>query len=185
MSTIARFSLDEYDRLIESGALDKRRLELIRGEIREMSPTGPDHEDAVDQLTDWSTSQEIKQKFRIRVQNSIGLPGLETAPEPDLVWAAPRRYRRVRGGRPTAADIFLIIEVSESSLDYDRGEKLELYAQAGIADYWIVNLIDRYIEVYREPEGNGYRSVQTFRGEEDVRPLAMPEVSLRPSLLWE
>ncbi len=67
MSTIARFTLEEYDRLVATGALDKRRLELIRGEIREMSPIGPEHEDAVDELTDWSTQPSLKQKGSIEV----------------------------------------------------------------------------------------------------------------------
>jgi Uma2 family endonuclease len=183
MSTVARFTLEEYDRLVESGAFARRRLELIRGEIREMSPIGPEHEDVVDQLTDWSTGERVKKKARLRVQNSIGLPGLDAAPQPDIVWVEPGRYRR---GRPTASDVLLVIEVADSSsLDCDRGDKRELCAAAGIRDYWIVNLIDRSIEVYREPEGSRYRSVQVFRGNEEVRPLAVPEVSLRTSMLWE
>jgi Uma2 family endonuclease len=182
MSTTAKFTVEEYDRMVESGALDKRRLELIRGEIREMSPIGPEHEDVVDQLTDWSIQEPVKKKVRLRVQNSIGLPGLETAPQPDVAWVARRRYRRAR---PTAHDVLLVIEVADSSLDDDRGEKLELYARAGIAEYWIANLIDQCIEVYREPEGGRYRSVRVCRGDEEVRPLALPEVALVPSSLFE
>jgi len=182
MSTTAKFTLDEYERIVQSGALDKRRLELIRGEIREMGPIGPEHEDVVDQLTDWSTQEAVKKKVRLRVQNSIGLPGLETAPQPDIVWVARGRYRRAR---PAAQDVLLLIEVADSSLDDDRGEKLELYAMAGIAEYWIANLIEKCIEVYRDPEGEHYRSVRVCRGDEEVRPLALPDVGLRPSALFE
>jgi Uma2 family endonuclease len=182
MSTLAKFTFEQYQRMVESGALDKRRLELIRGEIREMSPIGPEHEDVVDQLTDWSTREPVKEKVRLRVQNSIGLPGLETAPEPDIVWAARGRYRRAR---PAARDVLLLIEVADTSLDDDRGEKLSLYALAGIAEYWIVNLIDRCVEVYRDPEGGRYRSVRVCRGDEEVRPLALPEVVLLPSTLFD
>ncbi len=182
MSTTAKFTLDEYERIVQSGALDKRRLELIRGEIREMSPIGPEHEDVVDQLTDWSAQEPVKKKVRLRVQNSIGLPGLETAPQPDVVWVARGRYRRAR---PMACDVLLVIEVADTSLDEDRGEKLELYALAGIAEYWIANLIDKCLEVYRDPEGGCYRNVRIFRGDEEVRSLALPDVALRPAVLFE
>jgi Uma2 family endonuclease len=182
MSTIARFTLEQYDRLVRTGALDARRLELIGGEIREMAPIGPLHESVVDQLNDWSTSERVKRKVRVRIQNSIGLPGLDTAPQPDVVWAAPRSYQR---GRPSAADVLLLIQVAETSLDYDRGEKRELYASARIGDYWIVNLFDRSIEVYRRPEAGRYLDVQVYRDDAEVRPLAVPEVSLRPATLWE
>jgi len=182
MSTIARFTLEQYERMVASGALDQRRLELIRGEIREMSPIGPEHEDVVDQLTDWSTQEPVKKKVRLRVQNSIGLPGLETAPQPDIVWVARGRCRRAG---PTPRDVLLVIEVADTSLDDDRGEKLRLYALAGIAEYWIANLIDRCVEVYRDPEGEGYRSMKVYRGHEELRPLAMPEVALLPSTLFE
>ncbi len=182
MSTIAKFTLRQYERMVESGVLDDRRVELIRGEIREMSPIGPEHEDVVDQLTDWSTQEPVKKAVRLRVQNSIGLPGLETAPQPDIVWVARGRYR---SARPMARDVLLVIEVADSSLSEDRGEKLGLYAQAGIAEYWIANLIDHCVEVCRDPEGSRYRNVTIHRGSEEVRPLALPDVVLRPSWLFE
>jgi Uma2 family endonuclease len=134
VSTIARLSLAEYDRMIERGAFDqtkRRRLEFIRGEIREMTPIGALHEAVVDRLTEWSFSSLPKGKVWVRVQNSIGLPELESAPEPDLAWGARRDYSQ---GRPAAKDVLLVIEVAESSLAYDHGEKADLYAAARIAD---------------------------------------------------
>lgn len=181
MSTIAKFTLREYERMTESGVLGNRRVELIRGEIREMSPIGPEHADVVDQLTDWSTQDAIKRKVRVRVQNSIALRELETAPQPDIVWVPQGRYREAH---PTARDVLLLIEVADTSLADDRGEKLELYAKAGIPEYWIANLIDRCVEVYRDPEGSRYRSTAVYHGDEEVRPLAVPEVALRPSSLF-
>lgn len=181
MSTIARFSLAEYDRIVESGAFDQRRLELIRGEIREMTPIGPEHEDVLDQLNVWSVESVSPRKARVRVQQSIGLLELDCAPEPDIAWVAPRRYST---GRPQAADVFLIIEVADSSLAYDRGDKAAMYAQAGIADYWIVNLRDRVVEVYRDPQSDGYREVSIYRDQDEVRPLAFPDVILWPATLW-
>jgi len=180
MSTIA-----QYDRMIAGGVFDARqrqRLELIRGEIRQMNPIGPMHEEVVDRLTEWSMENVSRNEVRVRVQNSIGLPALESAPEPDLAWVARRNYSR---GRPKAKDVLLVIEVAESSLDYDCGEKAALYAEAGIRDYWVVNLVERVVEVRRDPAEGGYRTITRHSGDDEIRPLAMPEVVFRPSMLWE
>lgn len=184
MSTTVRLSLAEYDRMIACGVFDRRerlRLELIHGELRDMAPIGPDHEDILDLLLEWSMDEVPRQKIRVRVQNSIGFPPFDSAPEPDLVWVVKRSYRR---GRPTAGDVLLVIEIADSSLRYDCGEKAALYAAAGIADYWVVNVPDRLIEVRRDPEQDGYRSIRAFRGEEEIQPLAVPGIVLRPTMLW-
>jgi Uma2 family endonuclease len=182
MSTIARFSIEEYDRMIAAGVFSGRRyrrVELIRGEVREMLPIGPPHESAVDFLTRWSASVTPADKVRIRVQNSIGLPPLASAPEPDLAWVRERKgYGR---SRPKAADVLLVIEVAESSLDYDRGEKAELYAASRIQDYWVVNLIDECVDDFREPHRGRYRKVQTFVAGQRVHPLALPKAVLSVS----
>ncbi|HVA46440.1 MAG TPA: Uma2 family endonuclease [Pirellulales bacterium] len=184
MSTIARISLEEYDRMIAGGAFDVRRpnrIELIRGELRKMAPIGPEHEDAVDFLTEWSV--QVKPRgVKVRVQNSLGFAQLKTAPQPDLAWVASKRYS-VR--RPEAADVFLVIEVSYSSLRYDRGEKAKLYAKTGIRDYWIVNIPDRCVEVLRDPLRFRYRSLQTYVAGDAVRSLVFPEVSLDVAALFE
>lgn len=182
MSTIARFSLAEYDRIVESGAFNQRRLELFRGEIREMTPIGSPHEHAVDVLNRWSMKSVSEDQACIRVQNSIGLTESDCVPESDFAWVAARSYLH---GRPQANDVFLIIEVSDSSLSYDRGEKATMYAEAAIADYWIVNLQDQVVEVHRDPHADGYATVTVYRGDDEVRPLAFPEAVLRPSTLWE
>ena len=184
VSTTARLTLAEYDRMIQSGVFDhgkRRRLEFIRGEIREMTPIGSPHEEVVDRLNRWSVKNLPEERVRVRVQNSIGLPELESAPEPDIAWVAERTYWR---GRPTAADVLLVVEVADSSLSYDRGEKADLYAQAGIVDYWVVSIPGREIEVHRDPQDGRYRSLETYRGEDEIRPLAMPELTLRPVMLW-
>lgn len=185
MSTIARLPLADYDRMIEAGVFDQGRrcrLEFIQGEIREMTPIGSQHEEVVDKLLRWSAKNLPEEKIRVRVQNSIGLPNVESAPEPDVVWVSERSYAQ---DRPTAEDVLLVIEVAETSLEYDSGEKAELYAAAGIADYWVVDLSGHSIDVRRDPRGGRYRSLQTHTGDEEVRPLALPEVVLRPSVLWE
>src|SRR5688572_15955144 len=95
MSTDLRVTLDQYDLMVRSGAFDgehRARVELIRGEIRPMSPIGAIHEDLVDWLAEWSFVTAPRQEVRVRVQNSIGLPELESAPEPDLAWVRRARY---------------------------------------------------------------------------------------------
>lgn len=184
MSTSFQWTLADYDRMIEAGLFDgavRRRVELIHGEVREMPPIGPGHEDAVTRLDDWSHENVPKDKVRIRVQCSIGLPGMESAPQPDIAWVVCQDFRR---GRPTAADVPLVIAVAESSLAYDRGTKAELYAAASIAEYWVVDLSGQVVEVYREPLAGHYRSLRTFSGDDEVRPLCFPEVVLRPAMLF-
>ena len=145
-----------------------------------MNPIGSMHEEIVDLLNRWSIKNVPEDKIRVRVQNSIGLPALESAPEPDLAWVVERKYS---DGRPIAEDVLLVIEVSDTTLAYDTGEKAELYAAAGIADYWVVDVAGQAIEVRREPVSGRYRSLKTHAGNDEVRPLATPEVALRPSAL--
>ena len=153
MSTIAKFTVEEYERIVTTGAFDgknRRRVELIRGEIRDMSPIGTKHADIVAWLNVWSVENVPRDVAGIRVQSPLKLGTIESEPEPDLVWVLPKRYR---DAHPTANDVILLIEVADSSLDYDRGEKAEIYAEAGIREYWLVNIVDRTLEVRRGPNG--------------------------------
>lgn len=184
MSTVLRMTVAEYDGMIEGGlfdALRDRRIELIYGELREMTPPGPSHEVTIDVLNEWSVQSVPLDQVWVRVQNSIGLPALHSAPQPDLAWVRRRSYR---AKRPQAAHVLLLIEVSDSSLDYDRGEKAGLYAQAGIRDYWVVNLRDFCIEVFRDPQGDVYRERRVYGIGESVSPLAFPDLSLSVSYLF-
>ena len=127
MSTVARLTLGEFDRMVENGVFKPgRRVELIKGELREMVPIGPTHEEAVDILTEWSLDNAPRDQVRVRIQNSIGIPDLQSVPEPDVVWVARKSYREAR---PSADQVYLLIEVAHSSLAYDRGEKSDAYAQ--------------------------------------------------------
>jgi Uma2 family endonuclease len=178
MSTIARFSVEEYDRIVATGAFDgknRRRIELIRGEIREMSPIGSKHADIVAWLTTWSADNVPRNLAGIRVQSPLKLGTVESEPEPDLAWVLPKRYR---DAHPTARDVILLIEVADSSLDYDRGEKAELYAEAGIKEYWLVNIVNRTIEVRRDPKDGEYLSEKVFAAGESATPVSMPNVRL-------
>jgi Uma2 family endonuclease len=184
MSVSTHVTLAEYDRMIAEGVFNQHgrdRLELIRGEILEMAPIGSLHEVIVDQLNEWSVRNLPPGKVWVRVQNSVGLPELESAPEPDLAWVARRNYAR---SRPRSSDVLLIVEISESSLQYDRTTKANLYAEAGIKEYWIFNLVDTIVEVYRNPVGGKYQSVQQFSGEAEFQPLAFPDLPIKPSCIW-
>ena len=183
MSAVARLSVAEYDRMIERGIFDsqpERRIELIYGELREMNPPGPTHEVMIDRLTRWSF-RNLSDEVWVRVQNSIGAEKLDSAPQPDVVWARDRDYLL---RRPQANDVYLVIEVSHSSLDYDREVKAGLYASAGIKDYWIVNLCDFCIEVHRKPRRGKYSDVRSYGFGDNVSPLAFPEISLDVSKLF-
>ena len=119
--------------------------------------------------------------MRVRVQNSIGIPKLDTAPEPDIAWVLRSDYS---SGRPLGTDVLLIIEVADSSHEYDCGEKAEIYAAAGIADYWVVNIPDECVHVYRQPDRGRYRTLITFSNGDEIHPLAFPEIALPVSLLF-
>jgi Uma2 family endonuclease len=180
----AKLSSDEYLGMVEAGIFSrfgKKRVELIRGEIREMSPIGNPHEDALTNLDDWS-HQMAPKYVKIRVQCSVRLPALKSVPEPDLVWAVRRNYRRQK---PGPDDILLLVEVADTSLAYDTGEKAEIYAAAEIRDYWVVNIPEQVVEVRRDPGPDGYRSLTKFSGKEEIRLLAFPEAVLIPDVLWE
>ncbi len=178
MSTIAKLTLREYERIVATGVFDgknHRRLELIRGELREMSPIGPVHADLVAWLTNSSIRNTSADEIQVRVQSPLALEEADCEPEPDIVWV---RSNRFLSGHPTPSDVLLLLEVADSSLDYDRGEKAELYAEAGITDYWIVNAIERTVEVHRDPAGLEYRDVQPFGVGDVIHPLVAPAAGL-------
>lgn len=184
MSSVAHFTLAQYELMVESGAFDGKnhqRVEFIRGEVREMSPISPKHACAVDWLNSWSFRSTDRGEVIVRIQSSARIPKLESEPEPDVMWLANKDFST---RHPEPEDVLLLIEVADSSLAYDTTEKARLYAEAGIADYWVVNLLDNSVEVFRDPGPSGYGSRRTHRGDEEIHPLAFPDVALKPSGLF-
>lgn len=175
---LRRFTLDEYQHLIELGIFEDERLELIDGLLVEMSPINPRHAICVDKLSRL-VNHLLYNKAWIRVQAPITIEGRASQPQPDVAIAIlqPEVYeeRHVK-----AEEIFLLVEVADSSLYSDRTDKLELYASAGISEYWIVNLVDNQLEVYQEPflsatgEG-GYKVKRTYARNDTVALQAFPE----------
>jgi Uma2 family endonuclease len=171
-----RFSVDEYEQMIECGILtENARVELIRGEIIEKMAIGDPHAASVKRLNRMF-GKTFGDRALISVQDPIRL--IDSEPEPDLALLLPRDDFYL-SGKPRAADILLLIEVSDSSLEYDRLIKLPMYAEAGILEFWIVNLDDDCLEVYRRPtSAGGYADVQILRRGQKIEVAALPGQAL-------
>jgi Uma2 family endonuclease len=170
------FTVQEYQRMAEVGILKPTdRVELIRGEIVEMSPPGRRHIAFVNNLTQLLVVR-LAGRAIVSVQNPV-IVADDSEPQPDL---AVLRLRPIpyKEGEPTAADVLLLIEVAETSLRYDRTIKLRLYAEAGIPEYWVVDAAGEAVEVHRIPSPDGYREVIRFTGGSAVSLQALPEVVL-------
>lgn len=140
------------------------RVELINGELLQMSPIGSEHSAMVGKIKDWLILQTYG-KAIIRVQDPVIATNF-AEPQPDIA-VVTFRDDYYKKEHPKAADVLLIIEVADSSLVYDREIKLPVYAEAGIPEYWIVNLPARQIEAYREPTGKDYRIRELFQAEDE------------------
>ena len=172
-TVLHRFSVQDYHRMAETGVFDHARVELIRGAIIDMAPIGTSHVLTVMLLTEAFAPLLVQKRARISVQNSVRL-GAQSEPEPDLVLLA---WQAARMDHPTAPDVLLAIEVADTTLSYDRTVKGPLYAAAGIAEYWIVNLPERVVEVHRDPGPDGYRHV-TAAGSGQLAPVALPDFAV-------
>ena len=174
-----RFTRAEYHRMAEVGILKPTdRVELIRGEIVEMSPIGRRHKAFVGNLAQLLIVR-LAGRATVWAQSSIVLAD-DTEPEPDL--AVLRRGTVPYKERDAwAEDVLLLIEVAESSLAYDRSTKLRLYAEAGIPEYWVVDCTAEAVEVYRTPGPEDYRDVTRVAGEATVTVQAFPDVVLTTS----
>jgi Uma2 family endonuclease len=170
-----RFTAEEYHRMGEAGILRRdERVELIYGEVVEMNPIGSRHAACVRELN-WLLGRQLGDEFRVDVQNPVRLDqGLE--PQPDLAVVRARDYR---GSLPTPEDVLLLIEVADTSPAYDRSVKLPMYAEAGIREVWIVDLMGQSIERHTGVFGEGYRSTMRAGRSEGLQSEALPEVSLR------
>jgi Uma2 family endonuclease len=163
----------EYYRLAETGALrPDRRTELLHGKIIDMSPIGPFHSTVVNRITRL-LNLNAGDRWIVSSQNPIHLDD-HSEPQPDLTLLKPSSDEYASGhARPE--DVLLLVEISDSSLDYDREEKLPCYGRAGIAGVWIVNLNNRTLEVYREPHFNGYGAKTILHPGDQAAPQAFPD----------
>ena len=168
-----RFTADEYHWMARVGILGPDdRVELLDGEIIEMPPIGPDHAATVDGFNERFVSR-FADVAQVRVQNPIRLDKFGE-PQPDVVLVR-RRADSYRSAHPTPEDVFLVVEVADTSLADDRRMKLPLYARTGIVETWLVDLQHGVVHVHREPSPDGYRVIWTVRRGERLAPLAFPD----------
>jgi Uma2 family endonuclease len=181
--TLRRWTRAEYDRLVDLGVLHGEPVELIGGQLVVAEPQGSYHATAIGAVDD-ALRAALPPGWVVRAQMPVALDD-ESEPEPDLAVVPGERadYRADHPARPALA-----VEVAESSLAFDREDKGSLYARGGVRDYWIVNLVERVVEVYRDPGpdptapyGWRYRAVERLGPAAVVSPLALPSVRLAVS----
>jgi Uma2 family endonuclease len=170
------FSVTEYHRMVEAGILtEDDHVELIEGRINVMSPIGSRHAACVKRLNT-SLSQQVAGNALVSVQDPIELDD-HSEPEPDVALLRLRNdFYALR--HPTTADIFLVVEVADTSEGYDREEKIPLYARSGIPEVWLVSLPKQRVEVYTEPVGDIYRQVRYALGGDVLILHQLPEVRI-------
>ena len=175
-----RFTVDDYHRMGEAGILSPTdRVELIDGEIVTKMAIGPRHGASVDRanraLTTTVGSSDI-----VRVQGSVRLDLFNEA-EPDIVLLRPREDFYA-SAHPGPADILLIVEVAETSLDYDRDIKTRVYARAGVPEYWLVDLNDDVVHVHAEPLNGVYKAGVSYRRGQSITPRLLPGCAIATKL---
>lgn len=175
---IAKWSLEDYHRLVEVGLLDDRRVELLNGEIVEMSPEGEPHAYFSTEAGDY-LARVLGTRALVRPAKPITLPD-DSEPEPDIaiVRRLGREYLR---HHPYPEDIFWLIEYANSSWEKDSKVKYRIYAEAGIPEYWLVNLKRGELIVFRDPRGSEYGSKMTLT-EGAIAPIAFPDLQIPVAL---
>jgi Uma2 family endonuclease len=171
-----RVSVKEYYRMAETGVLDPdARVELLDGEIIDMSPIGPFHGSVTNFLIEVFTSAS-KGRWITGAPGPVRLHD-HSEPQPDLMLLKPTSdfYRK---RHPQPVDVFLLVEISDTSLEKDQEKKLPAYARAGIAEVWIVNLNELTIEVYRQPRATGYASKAILQAGDKASPQLFPDATV-------
>jgi Uma2 family endonuclease len=188
MSTVLQYpqrhpiSAQEYLRMAQAGVFAPDfRLELVEGEILEMAPIGSAHASAVNTLNRLFVHLAGDDAI-VSVQNPIVL-GRQSVPRPDLALLRPRSDNYF-GGHPAAADVLLFVEVADTTLTFDTGAKVSLYARHGIPEVWVVDLDGRAVRVYRDPTATGYKTTFRTAGGERLAALALPQVIIEPRQLF-
>jgi Uma2 family endonuclease len=172
-----RFTAEEYHRMVEAGLLgEDDRVELLEGEIWQMSPIGSRHAAALRRLRRLLSPLEARGRCLMAIQDPVRLDAF-SEPQPDLALLKPREdlYREAH---PGPEDVLLLVEVAESSKAHDLERKVPLYARHGIPEVWVLDLGERALHLFRHPSPQGYREASLLKPGDRVSPLAFPEVSL-------
>ncbi|WP_089939110.1 Uma2 family endonuclease [Candidatus Entotheonella palauensis] len=173
--TTAKWTLDDYHRIIDAGILDDRPVELLNGEIVDMSPEGEPHASASADAGEY-LMQLLGDRAQVRPAKPITLPNVTSEPEPDLA-IVQRLGRAYRLHHPYPEHIFWLIEYANTSLSKDLGEKKAIYADAGIQEYWVVNLREMTVLIFRHPVNGSYQSEEQVN-EGIIYPLAFPDIAV-------
>lgn len=175
-------SVTDYHRMVEVGILaPQERIELIDGEIMNMSPIGSAHSGIVDHLT-YLLVQAVGRRAIVRVQNPVVLSQF-SEPEPDFAILKPRD-NYYKDAKPSALDVLLLIEVSESSLIYDREIKAPLYARYGIPEVWCFDVANARMSIFCNPQPDGYASESLADLAGEVTPSQLPDVAIDLSTVF-
>jgi Uma2 family endonuclease len=173
--TVAKFTVEDYHHLIETGVLEGRSVELLEGLILEMSPEGPIHVNRIRQIAKFFraalSDDEVSEAHPITLPNS--------EPEPDIAIIVPQEYPN---RHPSSQDILLIIEVAYSSLSKDLNEKAAAYAGAEIVEYWLVDLFNLKVVIMRQPQSGSYQVTQELTVGM-ISPLQFPNLNVPVALL--
>ena len=175
------FTVGDYFRMAEAGILSEDdRVELIHGEVLAMSPIGARHAAAVDRATR-ALVHVTGERAIVRIQGPVGLDQY-SMPQPDIVLLRPKEDF-YSAQHPSPADILLIVEVADSSLKYDRTIKKQLYAEAGIPEYWIADLTTDSLLAYSETSHDSYQAMHRLHRGDSIAPRLLPECQVRIDVL--
>ncbi len=181
-SPVFRLAVDAYHRMIDAGIFDEDdRVELIDGALRAMPPIEADHAGKNKRMNQLLTMR-AGEKALVAVQDPLTLQQ-HSEPEPDLMLLRPRAdyYEREN---PTPADTLLVVEIADSSLRYDREVKIPLYASHKVPEVWLIDLIHRRLEVFRDPGPVGYRQILRPDPNQEIAPLLLPDLLIRVDEIW-
>lgn len=174
-----RFTVAEYHRMAETGIFKPdERVELIRGVVRRMSAKNYAHVVAATKVFKRLTT-ELADRATVYSEAPLKLIGLDSEPEPDIVATSSPVVEDYGKSKP-----LLVVEVAESSLRYDLNAKAPLYAEADVPEYWVVNLVDRELAVFRSPKDGAYRDRTNHHPGDRVAPAAWPDVVIEVSALF-
>jgi Uma2 family endonuclease len=176
-----RFTADDYQRMGQAGILSEGdRVELIDGEVVAMTPIGPRHNASVNRANR-ALVRSVGDQAIVQSQGSVRL-GRYHEPEPDLVLLRPQAdFYASR--LPGPQDILLIVEIAESSIDYDRQVKARIYAESGVREYWLADLNDNLLFCYSLPQDGAYRTVKEYHRGQSIAPATLPECSIAVDVL--
>lgn len=178
-----KLDVDVYHRMVEAGIFgEEKRIELIDGDLIDMAPIGQGHAAIVNGLTE-ALVIACAGRAIVSPQNSVRIDR-SSEPQPDLAVLRRRADFYATGNPPGPADVLLLVEVADSSLRFDRTVKLPLYARVGIAEFWIVDLKRRVVDVYRTPAGNGYGDATTYCPGNHLALALAPEIVVKLDLVF-